>query len=154
PLQVRSSIGKDPCLTQCVAVTKAEFIDTMASRKRRRKMSSLVGAQGLLQQPPRPTRRDFLTVSATAFAAIGVTAGIWPWIDRLNPSSASRAEAKTEVDLRPIKQGQVIAVRWQGKPVFVAHRTPEQIAQAAADDGVATLDPARDRDRVKRKEWL
>jgi hypothetical protein len=35
-------------------------------------MSSLVGAQGLLPQPGMPTRRDFLTVAATAFAAIGV----------------------------------------------------------------------------------
>ena len=117
-------------------------------------MSSMVSAQDLLQQPPMPTRRDFLAVSATAFAAIGVAAGIWPMFDSLNPSSASRAEAKTEVDLRPIRPGQVITVRWQGKPVFIAHRTPEQIAQAAADDGAATIDPARDRSRVKRKEWL
>jgi ubiquinol-cytochrome c reductase iron-sulfur subunit len=45
-------------------------------------------------------------------------------------------------------------VRWQGKAVFIAHRTPEQIAQAEADDALATLDPASDRTRVKRKEWL
>ena len=135
----------------CVPVTAVEFIDTIVSRKMEDKMSSMVSAQDLLQQPPMPTRRDFLAVSATAFAAIGVAAGIWPLFDSLNPSSASRAEAKTEVDLRPIRPGQVITVRWQGKPVFIAHRTPEQIAQAAADDGAATIDPARDRSRVKRK---
>jgi ubiquinol-cytochrome c reductase iron-sulfur subunit len=72
----------------------------------------------------------------------------------MNPSASMRAEATTEVDPRPIRPGQIITVRWRGKPVFVAHRTAEQIAQAAADDKAATLDPARDRDRVKRKEWL
>ena len=45
-------------------------------------------------------------------------------------------------------------MRWQGKPVFIVHRTEAQIARAEADDRAATLDPAKDRTRVKRKEWL
>ncbi len=101
-----------------------------------------------------PTRRDFLTLSATTFASVGMAAGLWPVLDSMNPSADTKAAATTEVDLRPIKPGQIITVRWQGKPVFVAHRTPEQIAQAEADDHAAKLDPARDRDRVKHKEWL
>jgi ubiquinol-cytochrome c reductase iron-sulfur subunit len=101
-----------------------------------------------------PTRRDFLSLSATAFAAVGAATGMWPLIDALNPSSALRTLATTEVDLRPIKPGQIITVRWQGKAVFIAHRTPEQIAHAEAGDGAAIIDPARDRTRVKRKEWL
>ncbi|KAB2920094.1 MAG: ubiquinol-cytochrome c reductase iron-sulfur subunit [Hyphomicrobiaceae bacterium] len=101
-----------------------------------------------------PTRRDFLTLSAAAFASVGMAAGLWPALDSMNPSADTKAAATTEVDLRPIKPGQIITVRWQGKPVFIAHRTPEQIARAEADDAAARLDPARDRDRVKRKEWL
>jgi ubiquinol-cytochrome c reductase iron-sulfur subunit len=80
---------------------------------------------------------------------------MWPLLESLSPSAATRAEAKTEVDLRPIPPGQAITVRWQGKAVFVVHRTPAQVAAAQADDAAATLlDKARDRDRVKRKEWL
>ena len=45
-------------------------------------------------------------------------------------------------------------MRWQGKPVFIVHRTEAQIARAEADDRAATIDPAKDRTRVKRKEWL
>jgi ubiquinol-cytochrome c reductase iron-sulfur subunit len=101
-----------------------------------------------------PTRRDFLTVSAAAFATVGAAAGLWPVVDSLNPSARERAEATTEVDLRPIRAGQIITVRWQGKPVFIAHRTDEQITAAEADDAAARIDPARDRTRVKRKEWL
>ena len=72
----------------------------------------------------------------------------------MNPSATIRAEAMLEVDLRPIEPGQIVTVRWQKKPVFIAHRTAAQIAEAEADDAAATLDPARDRDRVKHREWL
>lgn len=117
-------------------------------------MSAVLTVQKLTPTEPEPTRRDFLTVAASAFTAVGVGAAMWPLIDSLNPSSDAKASATTEVDLRPIKPGQIITVRWQGKAVFVAHRTPQQIAQAEADDTAATIDPARDRARVQRKEWL
>jgi ubiquinol-cytochrome c reductase iron-sulfur subunit len=100
------------------------------------------------------TRRDFLQVSAQAFAAVGIAAGLWPMLDSLNPSPASRANATTEVDLRPILPGQIVTVQWRQKPVFIAHRTPEQSAAAEAGDGAATIDPAHDARRVKRREWL
>jgi ubiquinol-cytochrome c reductase iron-sulfur subunit len=101
-----------------------------------------------------PARRDFLTVSASAFVAVGTAASLWPLVDSLNPSASTKAEATTEVDLRPIKPGQIVTVRWQGKVVFIAHRTPEQIARAEADDTAAIIDPARDNTRVRRKAWL
>jgi ubiquinol-cytochrome c reductase iron-sulfur subunit len=101
-----------------------------------------------------PTRRDFLALSALTFAAVGGAGALWPVLDSLGPSAEARAEATTQVDLRQIPVGQIITVRWQGKPVFIAHRTPEQIAAAEAGDKLATIDPARDSARVKRKEWL
>lgn len=100
------------------------------------------------------SRRDFLLISGAAFAAVGGAASLWPLLDSLNPSAETRASATTEVNLAPIAPGQAVTVRWQGKPVFVVHRTPGQIAQAEADDAAANLDPARDRTRVKRSEWL
>jgi ubiquinol-cytochrome c reductase iron-sulfur subunit len=93
-------------------------------------------------------------VSAAAFAGVGAATSLWPVVDSMNPSAGARADATAEVDLRPIQPGQIVTVRWQGKPVFIAHRTSEQIAQAEADDVAVRLDPARDSDRVKRKEWL
>jgi ubiquinol-cytochrome c reductase iron-sulfur subunit len=72
----------------------------------------------------------------------------------MNPAADAKAEATLEVSLAQIKPGQAITVRWRGKAVFVVHRTEEQIARAEADDRLATLDPATDRSRVKRKEWL
>jgi ubiquinol-cytochrome c reductase iron-sulfur subunit len=103
---------------------------------------------------PVPTRRDFLTLSAAAFASVGGGGALWPVLDSLNPSAQARAEATTEIDLRPIAPGQIVTLLWQGKPVFIAHRTDEQIAAAAAGDTLATIDPARDAARVQRKPWL
>ena len=105
-------------------------------------------------EQPQSTRRDFLVLSAAAFASVGAAAGLWPLVHSLNPSADTKAEATAEVNLARIEPGQAITVRWQGKPVFIAHRTPEQIAAAEAGDRLATIDPARDSARVKRKEWL
>ena len=105
-------------------------------------------------EQPQSTRRDFLVLSAAAFASVGAAAGIWPMLHSLSPSADTKAEATTEVNLARIEPGQAITVRWQGKPVFIVHRTEAQIARAEADDKAATLDPAKDRTRVKRREWL
>ena len=101
-----------------------------------------------------PTRRDFLLYSTSAMAAAGAAAAAWPFIDSMNPAADTRAVAEVGVDLDPIQAGQRITVRWQGKPVFIQHRTPEEVAAAEADDDAELIDAALDRDRVKRKEWL
>lgn len=101
------------------------------------------------------SRRDFLEISATAFAAVGTAAALWPFIDSMNPAADVRALAAVEVDLTPIQAGQRITIKWRGRPVFIVHRTPELIARARADDDSPDLfDPAPDSERVQRAEWL
>lgn len=117
-------------------------------------MTTAASIPATASEQPEPTRRDFLVVSAAAFVAVGAAAALWPLADSLNPSADTKAQATTQVDISRIAPGQAITVRWQGKPVFVVHRTQAQIALAEADDKAATLDPARDRARVKRREWL
>src|SRR5882757_5480593 len=100
------------------------------------------------------TRRDFLILTAGALAGVGAAAAIWPFIDTLNPARDTLALSSTEVDLAPIQVGQRLTVVWQGKPVFVAHRTPEEI-KAAQDTDISQLrEPQADSDRVQRPEWL
>jgi len=76
------------------------------------------------------TRRDFLYLAAGGFGAVGVGATLWPFIHSMNPAADVLALASTEVDLKPIQQGQRITVTWRGKPVFIDHRTAEQIKSA------------------------
>ena len=118
-------------------------------------MSTISNAAGPPGGDRKETRRDFLVVSASAFAAVGTAAALWPFIDSMNPAADTRAMAKVEIDLKPIELGQRVTVVWQGKPIFIIRRTPELIAQAQADDANSDLiDPATDASRVKNAEWL
>ena len=117
-------------------------------------MSAASKAAGAPVGDGEETRRDFLTVSAAAFAAVGTAAALWPFIDSMNPAADTRAVSKVEIDLKPIELGQRVTVMWQGKPIFIDHRTQRQIAWAKADDDADLPDPATDASRAKREEWL
>jgi ubiquinol-cytochrome c reductase iron-sulfur subunit len=99
-------------------------------------------------------RRDFLTIAAGAFTAVGAAAAIWPFIHQMNPAADVLALSSTEVDIGKVQPGQAITVLWRGKPVFVRHRTAAEIETAKADDAVSLPDPQKDSDRVKKPEWL
>ena len=47
-----------------------------------------------------------------------------------------------------------MTVAWRGKPVFIDHRTPEEIKAAEAVDVSSLRDPQADSARVKKPEWL
>jgi ubiquinol-cytochrome c reductase iron-sulfur subunit len=100
------------------------------------------------------TRRDFLYLATGGVAAFGVAALVWPLIDQMNPSADVLALSSTEMDIAKVEVGQRIKVMWRGHPVFVAHRTPEEIKEAE-DVNVAELrDPQTDAQRVQKTEWL
>ena len=103
-----------------------------------------------------PNRREFLYVATGAFAAVGAAHLAWPFIQQMNPSAAVRALATIDVDLSAIAEGQQIKVLWQGKPIFVRRRTPEEIEKAVADDSAKLKDPQPDEERHKagKPEWL
>jgi ubiquinol-cytochrome c reductase iron-sulfur subunit len=98
------------------------------------------------------TRRDFILVAAGAVGAVGAAFTAWPFIDQMNPALDTRALATTEVDLASVQQGQQIVITWQGKPVFVRHRTPAEIDAAQRDDYAALKDPATDASRIVQKD--
>ena len=83
---------------------------------------------------------------------VGVAAACVPFVASMNPSSDVLAKAETEVDISGIPPGGMHTVAWQGKPVFILHRTPEEIKEAEATNGV--IDPQPDSKRVEQPEWL
>jgi ubiquinol-cytochrome c reductase iron-sulfur subunit len=100
------------------------------------------------------TRRDFLTLATAAFGTVGLAAAIWPFIHQMNPARDVLAVSSTEIDLAPIAEGQRITVTWRGKPVFVSHRTKQEV-ESARDVNVADLrDPQTDEARTKKPDWL
>jgi ubiquinol-cytochrome c reductase iron-sulfur subunit len=100
------------------------------------------------------TRRDFLTIAASAITGLGAACAIWPLIDSMSPAKDTLALSTSEVDLTPVQDGQRLTVTWRGKPVFIDHRTPEEIQEAKSVDVNALPDPQKDEERVKKPEWL
>ena len=104
--------------------------------------------------PAEPSRRDILYIATGAAATVAAGGIVWPLIAQMNPDASTLALASTEVDLSPIPAGQIVTVKWRGKPIFVRHRTPEEI-KGAEDAQLAELpDPEADSKRVQKPEWL
>lgn len=102
------------------------------------------------------SRRDFLHVAATVAPVVGVAVAAWPFIDQMNPAADTLALASVEVDLSAIGEGEAVVIKWRGKPVFVRHRTPEEIAEANSVDMAALVDKQTDAERVQEghEKWL
>jgi ubiquinol-cytochrome c reductase iron-sulfur subunit len=47
-----------------------------------------------------------------------------------------------------------VIVKWRGKPVFIRHRTADEIKEAESVKVETLRDPQKDEDRVKKPEWL
>jgi len=105
---------------------------------------------------PSTTRRDFMALTAASVAAIGGCSVAWPLIDSMNPAADVLALSSIEVDLSPIKEGQTIKVKWRGVPVFIRHRTKENIDDARKVNISELRDPQKDEDRVLKghDQWL
>ena len=104
--------------------------------------------------PEDESRRDFLLVATATMGAVGTGLALWPLIDSMNPAADVVALSSVKVDLQPIEAGQRITVAWRGRPVFIGHRTAEEIAQAKADDAADLIDPEPDGARAKHEDWL
>ena len=108
-------------------------------------------AKGDVQEPG---RRDFIVVATYAMAGLGAAAVAWPLIDQLNPAADTLALANIEVDISKIAVGQSITVKWRGKPVFIRHRTADEIVRANATDLDDLRDPQVDTARAEKPEYL
>ncbi len=98
------------------------------------------------------SRREFLGTVTAGVAAAGVAAACVPFVSSMNPTSDVLAKATTEIDISGIAPGEEKTFPWQGKPVFVVHRTPEEIKAMEASNG--GKDPEPDSKRVEKPEWL
>src|SRR3954469_1529657 len=105
---------------------------------------------------PDVTKRDFLKLLTGSAAAIGTASLAWPFIDSMNPARDTLALSSIDVDLSPVVEGQAVTVVWRGKPVFVRHRTAQEIKEAQDTPMSALKDPQKDSDRVKagHDQWL
>jgi len=72
--------------------------------------------------------RRAAVISTCAVAGVGTIAAATPFVLSLEPSERAKAAgAPVEADVASIPLGEMKTVEWQGKPVWVLHRTPEML---------------------------
>jgi ubiquinol-cytochrome c reductase iron-sulfur subunit len=110
------------------------------------------------------SRRRFLTGATVVVGAVGTVVTAWPFVASWNPSErAKTAGAPVEADISKLEPGQLIIVKWRGKPVWVVRRDEKALASLAkvADrlrdpdsDESAQPDYARNEYRSRKPEIL
>ncbi len=80
------------------------------------------------------TRRNFLYIATAGFGTVTAGAAVWPLVDQMNPSADVQAASQMRVDISDVPVGTQLTVLFLGKPVFIRHRTEEEIADARAVD--------------------
>ena len=108
----------------------------------------------IAENPEDEGKRDFLLISTTTLSLAGIGLAAWPFIHSINPAKDVLALASTEVDLSAIEEGQAVTTMWRGKPVFIRHRSAEEIEGAASVNLAELPDPQTDAERVQRPQWL
>ncbi len=79
-------------------------------------------------------RRKFLTAATSAVGVAGAVGVAVPFLGSWAPSEKAKAAgAPVKADISKLEPGQMVVVEWRGKPVYVLHRTPDQV------DGLASL---------------
>ncbi|KAL6872968.1 ubiquinol cytochrome reductase [Trichoderma novae-zelandiae] len=96
----------------------------------------------------------FMVGTMGAITAAGAKSTVQEFLVNMSASADVLAMAKVEVDLNTIPEGKNVIIKWRGKPVFVRHRTQDEIDQANKVNVASLRDPQTDEDRVKRPEWL
>lgn len=83
------------------------------------------------------TRRRFLTAATSAVGIAGVAGVAVPFLGSWNPSEKAKAAgAPVKADIGKLEPGQMVVVEWRGKPVYVLHRSPEQLGDLEKVDGL------------------
>ena len=100
------------------------------------------------------SRRDFLQIATITVGAVGTGMAVWPIVDSINPPADVLALASSEIDISSIEVGQSVTVIWRGRPVFVRHRTEEEVTESRAVSLDTLPDPQSDEDRTQKPEWL
>ena len=81
-------------------------------------------------------RRKFLTAATSVVGVAGAVGIAVPFVGSWNPSAKAKAAgAPVKADIGKLEPGQMVVVEWRGKPVYVLHRTEEQIADLAQLNG-------------------
>lgn len=102
-------------------------------------------------------RKAFSYLITGSSAVLGVYAAktvVQQFVSSMSASADVLALAQVEIKLSSIPEGKNMTFKWRGKPLFVRHRSEEEIAAEADVDLAQLRDPQHDRDRVQKPQWI
>ncbi|XP_041375636.1 cytochrome b-c1 complex subunit Rieske, mitochondrial-like [Gigantopelta aegis] len=79
---------------------------------------------------------------------------VYEFVSSMNASADVLALAKIEIKLSEIPEGKNITFKWRGKPLFVRHRTPDEIELESKVSMSELRHAEHDSDRTQKPEWL
>ncbi|KAF9293397.1 hypothetical protein BGZ88_005424 [Linnemannia elongata] len=96
----------------------------------------------------------FMVGTTGAVSFLGAKTTVADFLANMSASADVLALAKVEVDLSTIPEGRNVTIKWRGKPVFIRHRTADEIDEANAVNIAELRDPQNDAERAQKPEWL
>lgn len=99
-----------------------------------------------------PTSCMFL--GGTVAAAYAAKSVVTQFISTMSASADVLALAKIEIKLSDIPEGKSVTFKWRGKPLFIRHRTADEISAETGVQLTSLRDPQHDNERVKHPSWL
>jgi ubiquinol-cytochrome c reductase iron-sulfur subunit len=81
-------------------------------------------------------KRRTLIAATSVVGAVGAAYVAVPFVMSMNPSARAKAAgAPVEADISKLEPGQIIRVKWRGKPVWIVRRTEQNLKDLASLDG-------------------
>lgn len=108
-------------------------------------------------QPSSASRKAFsymMVAGGAVPAAYATKTLVSEFVSTMSASADVLALAKIEVNLADIPEGKNATFKWRNKPLFIRHRSQEEIDREASVDVASLRDQEHDLDRVKEPKWL
>jgi len=102
-------------------------------------------------------RMNFTYVIAGASAITGLYSAkhlVRMFVLNMAPSADVLALASVEINLNEVPEGKSVTFKWRGKPLFIRHRTAQEIAQEDKVSLSELRDPQTDAERCQKQQFL
>ena len=136
-----------------VALRQQRFLHTSVVRKDTSDVPDFSGYRASKAENNRALSY-FMVGTMGVLSASLAKSTVTEFLQTMAASADVLALAKVEVELAKIPEGKNVIIKWRGKPVFIRHRTVDEIQEARSTDFKSLRDPQSDEARVKKPEWL
>jgi len=103
------------------------------------------------------SRRSFtymMVGGGTVAGIYGAKTVVTQFVSSMSASADVMALSKIEINLNDIPEGKSVTFKWRGKPLFVRHRTDEEIEVENGVDLGSLRDPEHDNVRTSNPKFL